>query len=88
MSFLEVFSPGMQHLREERDRRKMLVVRPAYGGGGKPLGIDLEAGTATFARPQPKGDPAPDPGSDSTSDEDPGSPATDDPADRAEPAGP
>jgi Family of unknown function (DUF6191) len=55
MSFFEVFQPGLQHLREERDRRKMLVVRPAHGGGG-PLGIDLDAGTAriTVPRPTPK----------------------------------
>lgn len=52
MSFFEIFQPGLQHLREERDRRRMLVVRPDYGGGA-PLGIDLDAGTAKISLPAP-----------------------------------
>ena len=52
MSFFEIFQPGLQHLREERDRRRMLVVRPDYGGGA-PLGIDLDAGTAKISIPAP-----------------------------------
>jgi Family of unknown function (DUF6191) len=48
VSFLEIFHPGLKHLREERDRQKMLVVRPSHGGGA-PMGIDLDAGTATIA---------------------------------------
>jgi hypothetical protein len=56
MSFFEIFQPGLQHLREERDRRKMLVVRPTHGGGG-PLGIDLDAGTARITVPRPKPQP-------------------------------
>jgi len=56
MSFFEIFQPGLQHLREERDRRKMLVVRPTHGGGG-PLGIDLDAGTAKITVPRPKAEP-------------------------------
>ena len=48
MSFLEIFQPGLKHLREERDRQKMLVVRPSHGGGA-PMGIDLDAGKATIA---------------------------------------
>lgn len=48
MSFLEIFQPGLKHLRDERDRQKMLVVRPPHGGGA-PMGIDLDAGKATIA---------------------------------------
>ena len=48
MSYLEIFQPGLKHLREERDRQKMLVVRPSQGGGA-PMGIDLDAGKATIA---------------------------------------
>jgi hypothetical protein len=48
VSFLEIFQAGLRHLREERDRQKMLVVRPSHGGGA-PMGIDLDAGTATIA---------------------------------------
>ena len=63
MSFLEIFEPGLKHLREEKDRQKMLVVSPSHGGGA-PLGIDLNAGTATFSvtSPQhaPDSDAAPD----------------------------
>jgi hypothetical protein len=33
MSFLEVFEPGLNHLREEKGRQKILVVRPSHGGG-------------------------------------------------------
>ena len=56
MSFFEIFQPGLQHLREERDRRKMLVVRPTHGGGG-PLGIDLDAGTARIVVPRSEPEP-------------------------------
>ena len=54
MSFLEIFQPGLKYLREERDRRKVLVANPTHGGG-PPLGIDLDAGTAkiTINRPVP-----------------------------------
>lgn len=45
MSFFEIFNPGMRHLREEKDRQKMLVSKPTHGGGA-PLGIDLDGGTA------------------------------------------
>ena len=47
MSFLEIFQPGLKHLYDEKDRQRMLVVRPSHGGG-PPLGIDLEAGTASI----------------------------------------
>ena len=50
MSFLEIFQPGLKHLREERDRQKMLVVRPSHGGDA-PMGIDLDAGKAIIAVP-------------------------------------
>jgi hypothetical protein len=53
MSFLEILQPDLKHLREERDRQRMLVVRPSHGAG-PPMGIDLDAGQATisFTRPQ------------------------------------
>jgi len=62
MSFFEIFDPGMKYLREERDRQKMLVVRPKHGGGA-PLGIDLDAGTAVIVIPSPQtpADPSPTP---------------------------
>ena len=56
MSFLEIFEPGLQHLREEKDRQKMLIVRPSHGGGA-PLGIDLDAGTATIGAALPQDAP-------------------------------
>ena len=56
MSFLETFEPGLKNLREEKDRQKMLVVRPSHGGGA-PLGIDLDAGTATFSVTPPEDAP-------------------------------
>jgi hypothetical protein len=51
VSFLEIFQPGLKHLYEEKDRQRMLVVRPSHGGG-PPLGIDLEAGTASIVVPR------------------------------------
>ena len=60
MSFFEVFQPGLRHLREERDRRRSMVVRPTHGGGA-PLGIDLDAGTARIVLPAPAAPPAPAP---------------------------
>jgi hypothetical protein len=45
VTFLELFQPGLRHLREEKERQKMLVSKPTHGGGA-PLGIDLNAGTA------------------------------------------
>lgn len=56
MSFLEIFQPGLKHLREERDRQKMLVVRPSHGAGG-PMGIDLDAGKATISVTPPQLEP-------------------------------
>jgi hypothetical protein len=53
VSFLEIFPTGLRHLRKERDRQRMLVVRRSHGAG-PPTGIDLDAGKATisFRRPQ------------------------------------
>jgi hypothetical protein len=53
VSFLEIFQPDLKHLRQERDRQRMLLVRPS-NGAGPPMGIDLDAGQATisFTRPQ------------------------------------
>ena len=45
MTFFELFQPGLKYLREEKARQKMLVSKPTHGGGA-PLGIDLDAGTA------------------------------------------
>ena len=55
MSFGELVNPGLRHLREEKERQKMLVSKPTHGGGS-PLGIDLEAGVAkiTVRRPAPE----------------------------------
>ena len=53
MSFFEIFDPGARYLREEKDRQKMLVVQPEHGGGA-PLGIDLDAGTAVIVIPAPQ----------------------------------
>ena len=50
MSFLEIFQPGLKHLYEEKDRQRMLVIRPSHGAG-PPLGIDLDAGTASIVVP-------------------------------------
>jgi hypothetical protein len=55
VSFLEIFQPGLKHLREERDRQKMLV-RPSHGGGA-PMGIDLDAGKASIAVTPPQPEP-------------------------------
>ena len=54
VSFFEIFQPGLKHLREEKDRQKMLVSKPTHGGGA-PLGIDLDGGTARISirRPPP-----------------------------------
>jgi hypothetical protein len=56
VSFLEIFQPGLKHLREERDRHNMLVVRPSHEGGA-PMGIDLDAGKATIAVTPPQLEP-------------------------------
>ena len=51
MSFLEIFQPGLKHLYEEKDRQRTLVIRPALGAG-PPLGVDLDAGTASIVVPR------------------------------------
>jgi hypothetical protein len=52
VSFFEIFLPGLKYLREEKDRQKMLVSKPTHGGGA-PLGIDLDGGTARISIPRP-----------------------------------
>ena len=47
MSFMEIFQPGLKHLREEQYRRQMDVAYPT-NGGNPPMDIDLDAGTATI----------------------------------------
>lgn len=49
MSFIEIFAPGMRHLREERERQRHNVTYPKQGA--PPFGIDLDAGTARFTVP-------------------------------------
>lgn len=50
MSFLEIFQPGLKHLREERERQRMDVAYPT--NGADPLTeIDLDAGTARIVVP-------------------------------------
>ena len=44
----EIFDPGYKYLREERERRKIMVAQPAHGGGPPP-GIDLNGGTARIS---------------------------------------
>jgi hypothetical protein len=56
MSFFEIFQPELKYLREEKDRQKMLIAKPSHGGGA-PLGIDLDAGTAKITI-RPRTDPA------------------------------
>ena len=55
MTFFELFQPGLKYLREEKARQKMLVSKPTHGGGA-PLGIDLDAGTAKITI-RPKASP-------------------------------
>ena len=57
MSVFEFFQPGLRFLREEKDRQRMLVVRPSVGGRG-PLGIDLDSGEASFSMPTKPDAPA------------------------------
>jgi hypothetical protein len=84
MSFFEIFNPGLRHQREERDRLKMLVSKPTHGGGA-PLGIDLDGGTAkititprTPVPTPPVVDPMTDPVTDSAAETPPDSfPVTD-----------
>jgi hypothetical protein len=56
VSFFELFQPGLKYLREEKDRQKILIAKPSHGGGA-PLGIDLDAGTAKITiAPKPDRD--------------------------------
>ena len=57
--FFEIFQPGLKHLQEERDRQNMLVSKPTHGGG-PPLGIDLDGGTAKITISVSKAQPADD----------------------------
>jgi hypothetical protein len=60
VTFFELFQPGLKYLREEKERQRMLVSKPTHGGGA-PLGIDLDAGTAKITiRPKTPDLPAPD----------------------------
>lgn len=83
MSFFEIFQPGLALLRQERDRQKMLVSKPTYGGGA-PLGIDLDGGVAKIRiKAKPPVEPEVEPQAERAD----GSAAAD-PEPAAEPAGP
>lgn len=69
MSFMEIFQPGLKHLREERQRQQHDIAYPT--DGADPLvDINLDAGTATIVIPAradqsdrtPPADPEPDAG--------------------------
>ena len=66
MSFMEIFQPGLKHLREEQYRRQMDVAYPT-NGGNPPMDIDLDAGTATIVVrvpiPEQVEEPVDEPGS-------------------------
>lgn len=50
MSFMEIFQPGLKHLREERQRQQHDIAYPT--DGADPLvDINLDAGTATIVIP-------------------------------------
>jgi hypothetical protein len=56
MSFLEIFQPGLQYLREERERQRMdIVQRPATGKGPDDGPLDLPEPP----NPDALGDPGP-----------------------------
>lgn len=57
MSFLEIFQPGLKHLREERQRQQHDIAYPT--DGADPLvDINLDAGTATIMIPARAGQPS------------------------------
>ena len=68
MSFMEIFQPGLKHLREEQYRRQMDIAYPT-NGGNPPMDIDLDAGTATIVVRVQMADPEGDePGDDERED--------------------
>lgn len=79
--FFELFQPGLKHLREERDRQKMLVSKPTIGGGA-PLGIDLEGGKAKITISVPT---APQPDANEPEPTEPQADATEETADAPRP---
>lgn len=57
MSFMEIFQPGLKHLREERQRQQHDIAYPT--DGADPLvDINLDAGTATIVIPARAGHPS------------------------------
>lgn len=64
--FFEIFNPGLRHIREQRDREKMLIVEADRGGAG-PEPLDLDSGSVVLrlpprAYPEPmQTPPAPEP---------------------------
>ena len=49
---VEIFNPGHQHLREERDRKRIEAQIPGSEGDG-PTQVDLEHGVVRIAGPRP-----------------------------------
>jgi hypothetical protein len=48
---VEIFNPGHQHLREERDRKRIEAQVPGSEGDG-PTKVDLEHGVVRIAAPR------------------------------------
>ncbi|GAA1650843.1 DUF6191 domain-containing protein [Georgenia ruanii] len=56
--FFAIFEPGLRHLIEERERRRLDIQRP--GEGAPPFGpVDLDAGVAYIEEPRPGGGDGP-----------------------------
>jgi Family of unknown function (DUF6191) len=54
---VEIFNPGHQHLREERDRKRIEAQIPGSEGDGATQ-VDLEHGVVRIAAPRPASAPA------------------------------
>jgi hypothetical protein len=50
---VEIFNPGHQHLREERDRKRIEAQIPGSEGDG-PTQVDLEHGVVRITAPRPE----------------------------------
>ena len=50
---VEIFNPGHQHLREERDRKRIEAQIPGSEGDG-PTRVDLEHGVVRLTAPRPE----------------------------------
>jgi hypothetical protein len=50
---VEIFNPGHQHLRQERDRKRIEAQIPGTEGDGRTR-VDLEHGVVRIAAPRPE----------------------------------